>query len=298
MAYIFKTNIANRKNYGSKRDTSTITYLVFHYTANDGDTDESNAKYFINNTPIASAHYFVDDDSVTQSVPDNYVAYSVGGGKLKGTSGGSMYSIIRNTNSISIEMCDTIKDGKHNVSDATKANALALAKSLMLKYNIDINHVYRHYDVTGKICPAYLIDNQSWINFKLELQNLLNNSIVNNLNNIKNANQYTQDDFIKDVCSILKVNTAKEALEKTITISTTINKNSALVTPLERYMKALGYYTGSIEADNNKVPSFGSGMKRAIEKYQTYIVKYTNTKNIDGILTAKKNTWKKLLRLI
>lgn len=301
MSYVFKTKLANKKNYGSKRKLTDIKWLCFHYTANDGDTDEANANYFANNTPIASANYFVDDDSVTQTVPDDYVAYAVGGTKYPNTKGGKYYGIVRNSNSIHIEMCDTIKDGKHNVSEATKKNALALAKSLMLKYSIDINHVVRHYDVTGKNCPSYLVDEVEWNKFKLELQAELNNSIIKNIevtmgSNIANG-VYTQDDFIKDVCKILKVDTAKEALAKTITLSKTVNNTNPLVTPIERYLKTLGYYTGSIEADNGKTPVYGPGLKRAVEKYQTYVVKYTRVKNIDGIITAKGGTWKKLLKL-
>ena len=41
-----KTNLANRNNYGAKRSTSKIKYIVIHYTANDGDTDEGNGNYF------------------------------------------------------------------------------------------------------------------------------------------------------------------------------------------------------------------------------------------------------------
>ena len=302
MAYVFKTKLANRKNYGSKRKLKDIEWLCFHYTANDGDTDEANANYFANNTPIASANYFVDDDSVTQTVPDDYVAYAVGGAKYPNAKGGGKYyGIVRNSNSIHIEMCDTIKDGKHNVSEATKKNALALAKSIMLKYKIDINHVVRHYDVNSKSCPSYLVDEVEWNKFKLELQKELNDSIVKNIevtigSNVANG-LYTQDDFIKDVCEILKVNTPQEALAKTITLSNTINNTNPLITPLERYLKSLGYYTGSIEADNNKAPLFGPGLKRAVEKYQTYVVKYTKVKYIDGIITAKGRTWKKLLKI-
>ena len=65
MAYTFKTNIANKRNYGGKRNTSAIKYIVIHYTGNDGDSDEANARYFKNNIVKASAHYFVDDDSVS-----------------------------------------------------------------------------------------------------------------------------------------------------------------------------------------------------------------------------------------
>ena len=79
MSYELKQNLANRANYGSKRDLSKIKYLVIHYTNNDGDSDEANGKYFAREIVKASAHYFVDDDSVTQSVPDNFAAYAVGG---------------------------------------------------------------------------------------------------------------------------------------------------------------------------------------------------------------------------
>ena len=64
-----KEYLANKNNYGGKRSTSNIKYIVIHYTGNDGDTDENNSKYFKNNIVKASAHYFVDDDSITQSVP-------------------------------------------------------------------------------------------------------------------------------------------------------------------------------------------------------------------------------------
>lgn len=169
MGYKTKTLLANRRNYGSKRSTSLIKYLVYHYTANDGDTDEANAKYFHNNVVKASAHRFVDDDSVTISVPDNYVAYSVGGG-LQGSKGHRFYKKCTNTNSISIEMCDTIRNGKYEVSSKTRANAIALGKELVKKYGIKKENVIRHYDVTGKNCPAYFVkDEEAWIKFRNEI---------------------------------------------------------------------------------------------------------------------------------
>lgn len=82
MAIKAKTLLANRKNYGNKRSLSTIRYIVIHYTANDGDHDENNANYFSKNVVKASAHYFVDDDSYTKSVPLSYVAWSVGGEEI------------------------------------------------------------------------------------------------------------------------------------------------------------------------------------------------------------------------
>lgn len=169
MGYKTKTLIANRKNYGSKRNTSVIKYLVYHYTANDGDTDEANAKYFHNNVVKASAHRFVDDDSVTISVPDNYTAYHCGGG-LQGSKGHKFFKICTNTNSIGIEMCDTIRNGKYEVSAKTRANAIALGKEIVKKYGIKKENVIRHFDVTGKNCPAYFVkDEEAWKKFRNEI---------------------------------------------------------------------------------------------------------------------------------
>lgn len=154
MAYVFKTNIANKSNYGKKRNLSSIKYIVIHYTSNDGDTDENNGKYFANNVVKTSAHYFVDDDSVTQSVPDDYVAWHCGGG-LQGSSGHTFHKKCTNTNSIGIEICDDVKNGVVYPSSKTIENALELTKTLMKKYNIPVSNVIRHHDVTGKLCPAY-----------------------------------------------------------------------------------------------------------------------------------------------
>lgn len=160
-----KTNLANKNNYGCIRNLSKIRWIVIHYTGNDGDSDESNGRYFVNNIPKASAHYFVDDDSITQSVPDNYVAYSVGGNKYSDcskTGGGKFYGKCVNGNSISIELCDDVKNGVVYPSEKTIQNALELTRHLMQKYNIPVNHIIRHFDVTGKKCPFYWTDNVKW----------------------------------------------------------------------------------------------------------------------------------------
>ena len=173
MSYTLKEQLANSGNYGGSRNASQIRYLVYHYTGNDGDSAANNAAYFHWNTVKASAHYFVDDTTVWRSVPDLKVAWSVGGSKYANadkTGGGTMYGVITNTNSISIEMCDTIRNGVYQASEATLANAAALGRALMEKYGIPIENVYRHFDVTGKHCPSYLVNAQKWAEFKKRLE--------------------------------------------------------------------------------------------------------------------------------
>lgn len=156
-----KQQIADKKNYGTKRNVSNIKYIVIHYTGNDGDSDESNAKYFQKKIIEASAHYFVDDDSITQSVPDDYNAYAVGGKKWN-NSGGRLYGTANNSNSISIELCDTVKNDKVYPTQKTINNAIELTQHLMRKYNIPAHRVIRHYDVNGKPCPLYWINDNLW----------------------------------------------------------------------------------------------------------------------------------------
>lgn len=173
MSYTIKEQLANSGNYGGSRNASQIRYLVYHYTGNDGDRAANNAKYFQNNIVKASAHYFVDDTTVWRSVPDLKVAWSVGGSKYSNahkTGGGTMYGVITNTNSLSIEMCDTSRNGVYQASEATLANAAALGRALMEKYGIPIENVYRHFDVTGKHCPSYLVSAQKWAEFKKRLE--------------------------------------------------------------------------------------------------------------------------------
>ena len=161
------TNLALRSNYGGERPLSDIRYIVIHYTANDGDSDQNNGTYFHNNYVGSSAHYFVDSDSITQSVPDNFVAYHCGANTYK-------HKDCRNYNSIGIEICDDVRNGTIYPSEKTIQNVLELTRSLMQKYDIPVEHIIRHYDVTGKICPAYWVDDAKWKNEfwnKIEGQN-------------------------------------------------------------------------------------------------------------------------------
>ena len=150
-----KTNLANRSNYGKVRDLKDILWLVVHYTGIEGDSDEKEGIYFAREVTYTSAHYFVDSDSVTQIVPDNHVAFHCGGYSYR-------HPTCRNENSIGVEICDDVRNGVIYPNAQTIANAVEHAQSLMDRYNIPKTHVIRHYDVTGKKCPAYWVDDAKW----------------------------------------------------------------------------------------------------------------------------------------
>lgn len=192
MSYTFYMLMAKSLSYGSTRPTSAIKYIVLHYTGNTTDTAKGNANYFGpngSNTRAAGAHYFVDDTTVYQSIPDTRVAWAVGGSKYSdcsSTGGGTMYGTITNSNSISIEMCS--KNGA--ITDATITNAVELTKQLMIKYNIPASRVYRHFDVNGKSCPGWSgwigkKDYSKWTAFK----NMLTTNTINVGKDIENMTE-------------------------------------------------------------------------------------------------------------
>ena len=96
------------------------------------------------------------------------------GGKLQSDDGHEYYGICTNYNSIGIEN-GVNYDGTWYFSEETQVSLIFLVSKLMDDYNIDINHVIRHFDVTGKYCPMpYVINdnyktNWTWDQFKSKL---------------------------------------------------------------------------------------------------------------------------------
>lgn len=145
--------LRNRKWYTLRR----LKGVVIHWTANEsvGADALANRNYFNTTDRYASAHYLVDDGSIVQVLPDHEVGYHVGGRYYKPI-GESIREdgLTPNYFLIGIEMCVN-KDGNWN---KTYQNSVELAAHLLNKYNFTVNDLYRHYDITGKLCPMMMID--------------------------------------------------------------------------------------------------------------------------------------------
>lgn len=155
----------------------TIKYLAIHYTAG-GSSAPGRAKSMKNSwekAKRASADFGCDDRDMVQFNPDprNYRCWSVGDKKNPYSGGGQLYKIATNTNTISIEICSSLKPGasasrtNHEgwyFTEAVLNNAVKLAKILMKKYNIPLERVVRHYDISGKVCPGVLGWNNAGLN--------------------------------------------------------------------------------------------------------------------------------------
>lgn len=169
-------------NY-SRRTNRLIEYIVIHYFGALGD-DAGVVNYFDRDGINASAHYALDDDSITQAVLDGDAAWHCGDSG-KGTLKGKCC----NANSIGIE----VRPYKANTShlsaadtdwyfhEQTTENLVELVRYLMDKHGIDADHVVRHFDVTSKLCPRPWVGddintyygktgNQLWADFKSKLE--------------------------------------------------------------------------------------------------------------------------------
>ena len=177
---------AHSGNYQKGR-TQPSEYIVMHYTANTGDTAQNNLDYFARTKTGTSAHYFVDENEVCQSVQDTDVAWHCG-------SKNPRHPYCRNANSIGVEMCNSVG----GVPEAVRDRTAAFVRQKMKEYGIDSSHVLRHYDVTGKRCPAPWVDNPAeWMEFKKMLEG--------------DDEEVTQDQFNRMMGTYLSQRNAKPA---------------------------------------------------------------------------------------
>lgn len=161
---------ASKMSYGSKRNRSSVRYIVIHYTAVRGDTAENEANYFKNNNSrLAGAHFFVDQKgTIIKSVPMNRTAWSVGGLYSRANGAGKYYKKCTNSNSVSIELCDNV------THDPSQKQIKAVKKTIkyIRKYCKNADIIIRHWDVNGKVCPARMVgtDNKKWTSFKKKIK--------------------------------------------------------------------------------------------------------------------------------
>lgn len=154
------------KNY-TKGMLITPKYIVIHDTNNRdfGANAKFNRDYLsVNSRAKTSAHYIIDEKNIIQLLEDRWRGWHVGD---------KANDQITNSNSIAVKIC--VNRGAN--IEKTMNNMLILTKSLMKKYGISIQNVVRHFDVTEKLCPKIMVeDNPSlWTSFKEALEKDLNN---------------------------------------------------------------------------------------------------------------------------
>ena len=141
---------------GTKR--TRVDNIVVHYVANPGTSARQNWSYFNNlaqqtgpDGVSASSHYIIGiDGEILQGIPLDEVAYA---------------NYPRNDDTVSIECCHP--DATGEFSQATMDSLVKLTAWLCKELRLDEKDVIRHYDVIGKNCPKYYVDNEDeWKAFR------------------------------------------------------------------------------------------------------------------------------------
>jgi N-acetylmuramoyl-L-alanine amidase len=156
--WIEKLLIKNKYSRPGEKNNG-VKGIVMHWTATPGASDENEVKFFDGadggGGRYASAHIFVDRNSATLDIPLNEVAYHSNDHACR------VAALKPNANytSIGIEMC-VEKDG--TIHPETVARAVKVAAPLCKQFKLDpATRIFRHYDVTGKNCPAPWVANKS-----------------------------------------------------------------------------------------------------------------------------------------
>ena len=131
-----------------------VNGIVIHYTANPGTGAQANRNYFEglkdSHDTKASSHFVIGlNGEIIQCIPTSEMAYA---------------SNERNTDTIAIECCHPDSSGAFNQS--TYDSLVHLTAWLCGKFDLSTEDVIRHYDVTGKDCPKYYVENpDAWERF-------------------------------------------------------------------------------------------------------------------------------------
>ena len=200
------TSLLTAVNLSLGRNGQPIKFIVIHYVGAEG-TAEDNCKYFMNTMRNASAHYFVSQNGeVYQCVEDKNTAWHCGDA-YTGGAGGTFYGKCTNYNSIGIEMCVSKVAGKWVYTEETLEATSKLVQSLMKKHNVSVDCVIRHFDVSGKSCPANYLSDSAWKSLKTRL------TVPKNTN--KNTNTHVVKYMAKDRKEYYMNVYATDKLEKT-----------------------------------------------------------------------------------
>jgi len=150
-----------------------IKGLVVHWVANKNTTALQNRNFFESRKnqkkEYGSAHYIIDPNGdIIQCVPDNEIAYHVGA--LIYTEKARLeLGYYPNNCTIGVECCHI--DDAGNMTTFTYQALIELLHELMQKYELNSSNLYRHYDITEKLCHKWFVENPNeWEKLKGDLK--------------------------------------------------------------------------------------------------------------------------------
>ena len=145
--------------------------IVIHWVGNPNTSAEINRNYFESlksqsqalGVRYASAHFIIGlQGEVIQCLLENEVGYHVGADKYKEKAVAEL-STYPNNCTLGIELCHLNWDGEFAIQTLQSCKELIL--ELCERYSLGRNNVYRHFDITGKDCPRYFLNENLWEQF-------------------------------------------------------------------------------------------------------------------------------------
>lgn len=141
----------------SRRGTplDELNAIVIHYIGNPGTSAQNNRNYFNNPDSTVSAHFVVGlEGEIIQCIP------------LWEKSSASNH---RNSDTISVEVCHPDETGVF--TDETYRSLVDLVAHLCRETGLTADNVIRHYDITGKICPRWFVEDETaWATFLADIR--------------------------------------------------------------------------------------------------------------------------------
>ena len=156
----------------ASRGGNRIEWIVIHYL---GVPNADNENLYGGGY---GGHYYVSRAGQIYKAADprTAVTWHCGGQRQGYDQGSAKYlGVCTNYNSIGIEN-GVCFDGTWYFTTETQESLVYLVSTLMDEYHIDIDHVIRHWDCTGKHCPAPYVENTkyktnwTWDEFKAKLK--------------------------------------------------------------------------------------------------------------------------------
>ncbi len=145
MANVAESIQCDSRNHTAGRQGNRIRKIAIHYTGTEASA-HNNLLYFLRSSAGASAHYFIDKDgTLHQSVSEGDTAWHAG---HWGT----------NLCSVGIE----VVSGGADFIEAQINTLASLVAEIRSRCGISADNVIRHYDVTGKLCPAPYVNEDKW----------------------------------------------------------------------------------------------------------------------------------------
>lgn len=175
MYELIEKYITPNKYSRSQKPLKEIRGIVIHWVANPKSSAMANRNYFENRkygkTSYGSTHEIIGlNGEIVLCIPKNEIAYGAGAKSYKKRALEKL-SKYPNDCTYHIECCHVDKNGSMNKK--TYATLLNRIVDLCKEFNLSpIENLWLHYDITGKICHKWFVENpQQWSEFK-EMVNL------------------------------------------------------------------------------------------------------------------------------